>query len=93
MDAVVVKVVRKRVDPVGNRRDRAACFAFRVVEQRIEAGFELLHAVPRGKFAHPAFGDAAGSLLCAQVPKYRVGDAHVARDHFEQRLVQYAPVV
>ena len=93
MDPVIVQVICKGVDTIRDRSDRSARFALGVVEQRVEAGLELCHAVPVSKFAHPAIRNAAGSLLRAQIPKHGVGYPDVAREDVEQRLVQHTPVV
>ena len=93
MDPVIVKVIRKGIHPIRDRRDRAARFPFGIVEQRVKAGLQFGDPIPIGKFAHSAIRDAARSLLRAQITKHGVGYPDVAREDVDQRLVQHAPVV
>ena len=93
-DAVVLDIVLPGVFAVGDLRQQLASEDIAAsVEDRLEAGFHRLAAEALKQLRHAARAHEAGLHLAVEIGGQRFGDAGVALDHGEHRVVARARVV
>ena len=88
IEAVLVDVVRERVDPVGHRGDRVAGETLGLVEQRCARGGQVGDAVALDEREIAALAGEARRDLGTDVAEDDVGNADVLLEHVEDGLVR-----
>src|SRR6516164_2350114 len=93
-DAVVLDVVLPGIFPVGDLRDEfVAVDVAALVEDGLEAGFDRLASEAREQPLHAARAHDTGLHLAVEIGSEHFGDARVALDDGEYRIVAYACAV